>query len=52
MQEIYRVFEFSNGVLYQLVFISSLKSTLEYLQSSKKYNKNAFYFAERIKIEN
>ena len=52
--DIYRIFEFRNGILNEIAFVKSKESTKFYLNSSNLHNKNieTFYFAQKIKIEN
>lgn len=51
-EDIYRIFECQNGVLFQLAFVIQ-QSVQDYLESCYKYNsnQNTFYFAQKIKIE-
>ena len=52
--DIYRIFEFNNGILYEIAFVKSKDSTKFYLESSNLHNKdtNVSYFAQKIKVEN
>ncbi len=52
-QNIFRIFEVRDGIIYQIAFIASIQSTFDYLRSCNKHNSDpkTFYFANKIKIE-
>ena len=47
MEDIYRIFEFKNGILEEIAFVKGKESTLFYLESSNSHKEDAetFYFA-------
>ena len=53
MQDIFRIFEVRQGVLYELAYVVTKQSTQFYLESCNSHNtdENVFYFAQKIQIE-
>lgn len=51
---IFRVFEYNHGILYEIAFVNSVESTKFYLESSNLHNTDTevFYFAQKIDVEN
>lgn len=53
MLDIYRIFEYNNGTLTELAFVSTKESTKFYLESCYFHNTSPeiFYFAQKINVE-